>query len=190
MAEAIALAHVVKYANDRVASIPGVMADGSATLLEVQTLGNQGLRYRHRFGRSIASWTHLEAVPTPQFADACGSGDWCTAGLIAKVGSEGQKGLHLAGVRGVRAALQYGQALAAWNCGFEGARGGMYAVSQQTFESQITDLVNREFDSISNAAVERVTTQVVACPACPASPDKPHQSKGGRLGFATQPPGR
>ena len=53
MAEAIALAHVVKYADHRLAGIHGVMASGSAVLLEVQTLGHRGLRYRHRLRRGV-----------------------------------------------------------------------------------------------------------------------------------------
>ena len=166
MAEALALAHIVKYAADRHPCIRGVMADGSATILEVQTLGAQGLRYRRRLGRGISDWMRLKAVPAPQLTDACGSGDWCTAGLIAKAAIGGQEGLRCVGPRGIRAALRYGQALAAWNCGFEGARGGMYAVSQQAFESQVASLLNGQFDSIHNAPVRSVGAQVVTCPAC------------------------
>ena len=47
MAEAIALAHVIKYTDDRLAGIDGIWADDSAVLLEVQTLGEKGLKYRH-----------------------------------------------------------------------------------------------------------------------------------------------
>ena len=42
MAEALALAHVVKYADRRLAGIHGVMADGSAVLLEVQDARRPG----------------------------------------------------------------------------------------------------------------------------------------------------
>jgi fructokinase len=38
--------------------------------------------------------------------------------------------------------LKYGQALAAWNCGFEGARGGMYRVSESTFKKDIQQILN------------------------------------------------
>ena len=117
MEEALALAHVVKYADDRLASVQGAMEYGSAALVEVQTLGDRGLNYRHRLGRGTSKWMYLKAVPAPRVADTCGSGDWCTAGLIAKAAVGGQKGLRRAGGRGVRAALRYGQALAAWNCG-------------------------------------------------------------------------
>ena len=50
---------------------------GAATIAEVQTLGEQGLKYRHRFGRSWSEWIHVGAVPAPRLADTCGSGDWC-----------------------------------------------------------------------------------------------------------------
>lgn len=166
MAEAIALAHVVKYADDRLNSIPDIMADGSAVLIEVQTLGERGLKYRHRLGRGLTDWMHLKAISAPRLADTCGSGDWCTAGLIAKTAGDGKKGLCRAGARGVRTALRYGQALAAWNCSFEGARGGMYAVTRQEFESQIPSLLRGQFDNIRDAPLGDSRTHIVTCPAC------------------------
>ena len=168
LAEAIALAHVVKYADRRLAGIHGVMADGgSAVLLEVQTLGDQGLRYRHRLRRGVSRWMYLKAISAPRLADTCGAGDWCTAGLIAKAAAGGREGFRRVGARGVRTAIRYGQALAAWNCGFEGARGGMYAASRRAFQKQITELLNGRQDGITNAAFGSAHTQVVTCPACP-----------------------
>ena len=179
LAEAIKLAHVVKYANHRLAAIPGVAEKGSAVLLEVQTLGDRGLRYRHRLRRGVSRWIHLNAITAPRLADTCGAGDWCTAGLIAKVAAGGQEGFRHAGARGVRTALRYGQALAAWNCGFEGARGGMYTVSQAVFERQITSLLNGWLDGINNAPIKSTPIQVVSCPACPPAPSYSRQAKGG-----------
>ena len=167
MAEAVALAHVVKYADHRLASVPGVMERESAALLEVQTLGHRGLRYRHRLGRGISNWIHLNAMRAPRLSDSCGAGDWCTAGLIAKTTTGGQDGFRRSGPRGIRSALRYGQALAAWNCGFEGARGGMYAVSRRSFENQISSLLTGGVNSITNTQVRRTYTQPVTCPACP-----------------------
>ena len=186
MAEATALAHVVKYADHRLAGIRGVMASGAAVLLEVQTLGDQGLRYRHRLGGRVSRWMHLKAIRAPRVADTCGAGDWCTAGLIAKAATGGQEGLHRAGALGVRAGLRYGQALAAWNCGFEGARGGMYAVSRQAFESQIADLLIGRFDGICHVPVTSVPTQVVTCPVCPPAQPEPLQTQGRRPKFLTE----
>ena len=170
MAEAIALAHIVKYADDRLDSIPDIMTNGSAVLVEVQTLGERGLKYRHRFGRGLSDWMYLKAISPPRLADTCGSGDWCTAGLISKTAGDGQKGLYRAGARGIRAALRYGQALASWNCSFEGARGGMYAVNRQEFESQITCLLRGQVDNIKDTPVRSNWTHIVTCPACPSEP--------------------
>ena len=179
MAEAVTLAHVVKYADHRLTGVPGVTGCDSAVLLEVQTLGDRGLKYRHWLGRGVSRWMYLKAIPAPRLVDTCGAGDWCTAGLIAKVAVRGQEGIPRAGARGVRAALQYGQALAAWNCGFEGARGGMYAVSRQAFQKQITGLLNGRLDGITNAASGNAPTQVVTCPACPPALLDPRQATDG-----------
>ena len=121
-------------------------------------------------GRSLSNWMYLKAVPAPRLADSCGSGDWCTAGLIAKTAADGQKGLRRAGARGVRAALRYGQALAAWNCSFEGARGGMYAVTRPEFESQIKSLSRGKFDNIKDSPVRDTRTEFVTCPSCAPTP--------------------
>ena len=171
MAEAVKVAHVVKYADHRLGSVAGAMGSDSAVLLEVQTLGDQGLNYRHRLGRGVSGWMHLKAIAAPRLADTCGAGDWCTAGLIAKAMTDGQKGFRRTGARGVRLALRYGQVLAAWNCGFEGARGGMYAVSKRVFKSQIASLAKGRLDHIADSSVESSSTQGVTCPACPSGPD-------------------
>lgn len=167
LSEAIRLAHVVKYADQRLAGVQGAMQEGAATIVEVQTLGEQGLKYRHRFGKSPSDWTHLDAVAAPRLADTCGSGDWCTAGLIAKAAAGGQAGLRRSGARGVRAALRYGQALAAWNCGFEGARGGMYAMDRKAFDEQISALMSGQVGEVVESSVEDGPESLVACPACP-----------------------
>ena len=169
MAEAVALAHIVKYADNRLAGVRGAMEDGSATLVEVQTLASQGLRYRHRLGLGVSKWMYLKAFSAPRLVDTCGSGDWCTAGLIAKAAVDGLQGLRLSGARGVREALRYGQALAAWNCSFVGARGGMYAVTPRAFQGQITSLLNGQFDQVDDAPSNPKPTQIVTCPACPPS---------------------
>ena len=181
MAEALALAHIVKYADHRLAGIGGVMASGSAVLLEVQTLGARCLRYRHRLRRGVSRWMHLGSVPAPRLADTCGAGDWCTAGLIAKAAAGGRDGFHRTGARGVRDALRHGQALAAWNCGFEGARGGMmYAVSRRTFKQQIASLPNGGPEVGDGAPIRSTPAPVVTCPACPSARLKPRQAKDGR----------
>ncbi|MBY0335741.1 MAG: hypothetical protein K2X11_03965 [Acetobacteraceae bacterium] len=171
MAEAITLAHIVKYADERVSGIEGLMGADAAALVEVQTLGEHGLRFRHRLGGTISQWTKLNAIPAPRLVDTCGSGDWCTAGLIAKAAAGGHLGLRSGGVEALKDALIYGQALAAWNCGFEGARGGMYAVERSNFEVQISQLLQGRLEpSLPPPPVEEIgPDELVGCPACPAT---------------------
>jgi fructokinase len=170
MAEAISLAHVVKYADQRLAGVPGVMESGAATLVEVRTLGERGLKYRHRFGRAPSDWHYLNAVPAPLLADSCGSGDWCTAGLVAKAAAGGHVSLREGGAQSVRAALRYGQALAAWNCGFEGARGGMYSVTRDAFEAQVAALLAGQLSCVKDTPVEPKLESLIDCPACSQTP--------------------
>jgi sugar/nucleoside kinase (ribokinase family) len=168
--EAIQLAHVVKYSDQRLIAASGAMEAGTNTILEIQTLGSNGLRYRHRLGRGPSKWTHLDAVAAPRVSDTCGSGDWCTAGLLAKLAVGGQEPMRGAGPENFRDGLRYGQALAAWNCAFEGARGGMYAVDRTAFGRQIIGLLEGQ-PSVPSPEVMPTIGSAVACPACP--PDRP-----------------
>ena len=60
-------------------------------------------------------------------ADAAGSGDWLSAGLIHRMfgGSSAIPARH-----GIESALRFGSALAAANCSFVGARGMMYSMAR------------------------------------------------------------
>lgn len=164
--EALQIAHVVKYSDQRLSEVGGLMTGSRATLVEIQTLGSQGLRYRHSLTGEQSDWINLPALPAPRLVDTCGAGDWCTAGLLVVAGLKGVDGLKEGGEPSISRALRYGQALAAWNCGFEGARGGMYALDRQEFERQIDAIV-------SGKPLLRIVEQPqsmepsVACPACP-----------------------
>jgi sugar/nucleoside kinase (ribokinase family) len=168
--EAVQIAHVIKYANQRVAAVDGVMSAKAATLVEVQTLGEKGLRYRHRLGRGVSDWLHLRSVTAPRLIDTCGSGDWCTAGFIAKIATGGQAEFRRTGARNLRNGLRFGQALAAWNCGFEGARGSMYAVSRKLFHQQITALLSAEFFREFKQSKMQRGPEKISYPAQPARP--------------------
>ena len=164
--EAIEIAHVVKFADDRVSGIDHAVERSANILVEVKTRGRHGLEYRHRFGRHFSAWNHLRSVPVRQLADTCGSGDWCTAGLIARTAIGGVESFRRGGARELRAALRYGQALAAWNCSFEGARGGMYSVSREVFERQTSRLLGGEHGDCVGGQVDAASTAAVACPNC------------------------
>ncbi len=173
MAEAIGLAHIVKYSDQRMSPANGFMDHSSSTLVEIQTLGERGLRYRHRFGHKPTEWMHLGAITAPRLADSCGAGDWATAGLLAKATAGGLDEMHSGGANGLQKALRYGQALAAWNCGFEGARGGMYAVTRDAFDVQIDALLAGRVSPFTDNVYNLCYESLVHCPACPPDPEVP-----------------
>ncbi|WP_408891635.1 PfkB family carbohydrate kinase [Myxococcus faecalis] len=124
--ECLKAAHVVKYANDRIEGIHDVVAKAKVPI-EIETLGAKGLRLRVRIGGRPGAWKDLPAFSAPELRDAAGSGDWTTAGLIHSLMAGGQPiEKVLADGDAVVLATRQGQALAALNCGFEGARGLMY----------------------------------------------------------------
>jgi fructokinase len=93
-------------------------------------------------GSRLGTWVESKAIPVDDLKDAAGSGDWCTAGLLSKVATKGYAGFSNANDEQIGEAIRFGQALAAWNCRFEGARGGMYAVSTEQFHEQIDKILS------------------------------------------------
>jgi fructokinase len=135
--DCLRLAHVVKYSNEQIDSpfsrfkIP----------LEIQTLGAEGLRYRSRISGN-GDWVRLPAFHTAELIDSVGAGDWCTAGILQQLGQNGSKSLFEASQKGIRVALELGQALGALCCKYEGARGMMYALRKDQVQSMTEHLVD------------------------------------------------
>lgn len=126
-AEAVALADVVKYAEDRIEP-KQVTATKHRPALEIQTLGSSGLRFR-RGGTGNATWQKLPSAKVTEFKDASGAGDWCSAGIIHCLTQGGRKAFAGADEERIVHSMNCGQHLAAMNCGYEGARGAMYKIS-------------------------------------------------------------
>lgn len=166
---AFEISHVIKYADHRM-ELPASTRPGPAALLQIETMGSRGLRYRSWLPQAKSpKWRHLPSVKAPVVADTCGAGDWCSAGVLATLAAEGQKGLAKVSASRLEQALKYGQTLAAWNCGFEGARGGMYVVDRAGFQRQIRRLGTGVDSSKPNTAtVIPDSWAVVPCPACRA----------------------
>jgi sugar/nucleoside kinase (ribokinase family) len=127
--EMLELTHVLKYSRERLPSVGGVPASNGVKL-EVQTLGAAGMRFRSRLrGFRTREWQHMPAFEVPELRDAAGSGDWCTAGILHGLARGGHTGFERISRADVLKAVQFGQALASWNCRFVGARGGMYVTT-------------------------------------------------------------
>ena len=120
---AVDTCHVLKYSQERLGHLPDLPYTVSPALI-VETRGDAGLRYRWK-GR----WSQLDAFPAEDIVDAAGSGDWCTATLIHRIGRSGAEPFTRSTGSAIEAALQDGQAAAAVNCGFLGARGAMQALT-------------------------------------------------------------
>jgi sugar/nucleoside kinase (ribokinase family) len=174
--EAWSLAHIVKYSHERLREIADIdlkASERQGLLLEIETLGVDGLRFRsHLPHAKTKGWVRQPAFKVDQLKDAAGSGDWCTAAVLRKLARSGLKGLRRATGAAVVEAMCAGQAWAAWNCSFEGARGGMYEVGLAAAEAQVKRIME------SGEAVAGVVDKHIAtgqqwlsqlCPACKKS---------------------
>jgi fructokinase len=180
LAEAWSLAHIVKYSHERLADITELDLDRRhGALLEIETHGEAGLRYRSRLPKCpTRGWKKVSATAPQKVVDAAGSGDWTTAGILDGLARGGLKVLKRTSPRKLADALQQAQALAAWNCGFEGARGGMYQVSKAVFRRQVETILNGMKVRTSSAAAkdERMVEALERlCPACKRSSNPPRK---------------
>jgi sugar/nucleoside kinase (ribokinase family) len=130
--------HVLKFSHDRLGHVRDLRETQGPKII-VETCAEEGLRVRWR-GR----WTELSAFQTPRFLDGAGAGDWCTAGLIHGLGSGGANVLETLQKPRLLAALRFGQALAAVNCGYEGARGAMMAMTRAQLAKRLMTLTSKQ----------------------------------------------
>ena len=115
-------------------------------LLIVQTMGGRGMRFKLRRANNTRSeWKAIDAYGVKHLKDAAGAGDWCTAGIIHSLGRGGALQLENMAEDELIEALRFGQALAALNCCFEGARGGMYILSKTELENEIDKIMSRKW---------------------------------------------
>jgi fructokinase len=127
--------HIVKYANDRIKGAHEIVTKAKVPV-EIETHGAKGLRLRVRANGQTGAWKELAAFSAPELCDAAGAGDWTTAGIIhGLMGRRTSADKAIADIDALVLATQQGQALAALNCCFEGARGLMYvATSKRVIE--------------------------------------------------------
>jgi fructokinase len=170
LADALRTAHIVKVASDRMRGNEA-LRDATTPVLLIETLGAEGLRYSRGHTKK-REWKLLPAFKVADFRDAAGAGDWCTAGIICRLGLLGPKGLDLAGEDELQAALKFGQAMAAWACHFDGARGGMYSCSKKVFQQTIEDILggkSKPNSKSQSARRQSASTEMEWCNCCAAS---------------------
>ena len=181
--EAWTAAHIVKYSHERLRDIADVeFARGERhhVLLEVETLGRAGVRYQSRLPcAATRGWVSMEAFSPTGLKDTAGAGDWCTAGLIDNLARGGVLGFRNITGGELKEAVRFGQALAAWNCRFEGARGGMYEVTKRDFDRDIAQLLEgttleARLASLDEQDVPHAVRRL--CPSCSGLPTARRQS--------------
>lgn len=166
--EALEYAHIVKYSQDRINQIRGITKI-KGPLLEIQTHAAQGLRYRRLDSfASSKMWKEVAAVDTEAIKDTSGAGDWCSAGIIHYLGQLGREGFERTTDARIRNAIKFGQAMAAWNCKFEGARGGMYVYNKRTFRKMVCNLLVGRDGPLRSIPLAEPRRKGVDClsPAC------------------------
>jgi len=167
--EILSVAHVLKYSTDFSERIRPFLAESKA-LLEIETLGAAGLRYRMRMSRpEVTHWDQVEALDPGRVIDRGGAGDWCSVGIIERLCASGLDALRNFTQHKIRDGLRFGQALAAWTCAFEGARGGMYSIDKKSFRSQIDKILTGqhfEFDQFQKRRAAHKLFRPKICGAC------------------------
>lgn len=166
--EAMSISHVVKYSHQRMGHIR--LPSYPPPLLEIETLGDAGLRYRLKGKPTDTSlqWTDMQAYTVNSVTDTAGAGDWCTAGILHLLGKNGTHSFNDATEDDVIEALQFGQALAAFKCGYEGARGVMYAVSRKELEREVGRILTHEQPLTAREGPEVGFSEALRhiCPRC------------------------
>lgn len=167
--EAVGLSHIVKYSHERLGHLQE--ASGVQSLfLEIETLGSEGLRYRIRGGvKGSSRWKTMGAYPVSELRDAAGAGDWCTAGILHALGGKGEREIKEVSEEEIEEALRLGQALAAVKCGYEGARGVMYAMTRGKLEAAVTGILRGDAPScieeeIDDSELGKLLKAI--CPGC------------------------
>lgn len=162
--KAIDVCHVLKFAEDRLGHINEIR-DLTGPNLIIQTLGPRGLEFRLGW-----NWFELDAFEAPYFLDAAGSGDWCTALLLSELGNQGSLNPVSWKPRLISDALRKGQAAAALNCGFEGARGAMQAADKDAFMLAVSDLMAGKEASVERLTEGKAEPRVNLCSLCKIVP--------------------
>lgn len=129
--KALKTSHIIKFSSDRIKSYLKNYPSPQG-LIEIQTEGIDGLIYRSSL-LNQNDWTRLEAkkVPRELIKDTSGAGDWCTAGIINRLGRRSTSQFLELDRKTLEEALNYGQSLSAISCFFEGARGAMYSLDSE-----------------------------------------------------------
>ena len=150
-ARAVRASTIIKYSDDRLESLD--VFDLSGVRIEIQTRGENGLRFRKPSQGN--DWMHLGAYALPYVNDTSGAGDWCTAGMLYELFSGAKHDLYSLSHEQVLKALAFGQALSTLNCMTEGARGLLSHWSAHQVKAWAKELTQDRIDGLHRIQVDR-----------------------------------
>jgi fructokinase len=162
--EMLQLCDVLKYSAQRARSFAELLRHHKAHL-EIETLGEDGLRFRSR--RAFTAWHSLPAYEV-RIKDTAGAGDWTTVGFISSLLGNSRLGLEGVARQDIIHSLKHGQAFAALNCRFEGARGAMYQLSQPKLIEAVAT-IEAEQPSVHEGrkiSLSKGISTSAICPSC------------------------
>ena len=128
---AVECAHILKVSEERLAVVRHLMRSGQDGQIQIVTRGEAGLLLSLR-GETV----EVPAFPA-KAVDAGGAGDWVTAGLLAYLPSSKTSAF----LSDIAKALRYGQAFAALNCGFVGARTMTFLRSREEVVGEVERMI-------------------------------------------------
>jgi sugar/nucleoside kinase (ribokinase family) len=169
---------VLKYSAQRARSFSELLRDNKA-YLEIETLGEDGLRFRTR--RAFSSW-HAVAAYEVKIKDTAGSGDWTSVGLISEMFADGKIALEKFTNQKISSCLEHAQAIAALNCQFEGPRGAMYQLAKDRFDQAVAALMTKrpERQKQSNISLSQELSTAAVCPRCSPNNDQRLKTVGAK----------
>lgn len=143
--EILNITDILKFSHDRIPEYKSLFKTRRC-FLEIETQGKEGLLYRSK-NKETNHWQRIPGYELVQIVDAAGAGDWCAAGIIQSLCFNGHPAYNKTGVRKIQQALEFGSALGALNCLYDGARGLMYHYTNQQLIIEINKIVlNKRFD--------------------------------------------
>ena len=112
---------IVKMSGEHVQDLS--FAEAYPDKLFIQTLGDQGLRFKLGGGK----WIQLDPIVNPDYQDYEGAGDWTTSTLIAVLCSKNLLKVQDMTEEAVKEALTIAQQMASYSVGFMGSKGLIHA---------------------------------------------------------------
>lgn len=120
--EVMEFVDILKFSNQRIKNYQDINIE-SKVILEIETMGKDGLRYKSNLFDK--KWHYLYVENVDNFVDSSGAGDWTTSGIIYYLEKKFKGEISLLNIDEVEETINFAQRLGSLNCKFEGARGLM-----------------------------------------------------------------